>query len=87
MTVETRTLYRNCSPTVPRQAPFSYQPVKQSAIPWCTTHDSEAAWIDPETDEPAVCHLDTVVVGEGGPEWQDCQISFGGPDHKWWRDA
>ncbi len=56
------------------------QPVKnQRAIPWCTTHDLRA-----RKDDDRVCP---------GGGWVGvgystrCQISSGGPDHKWWVDV
>ena len=52
---------------------------KQTAIPWCTTHDSAAA--SPSDIPPIYC-----AVWEGFNTNGACDILTGGPDHKWWKD-
>ena len=54
--------------------------VTQQAIPWCTTHDSKVT--DPVDGDP-----DTCARGEWEPQLVGlCEISTGGPEHKWWVD-
>ncbi len=43
-------------------------------IPWCTTHDHHSYQRGPGPDE-----CDRWVVE------RDCEISLGGPSHRWWR--
>ena len=55
--------------------------IRQEAIPWCTTHDSETAIsLDGQVyfcrKAQTWTHLET----------HGCEVSTGGPDHKWWRD-
>ncbi len=47
--------------------------VDQIAIPWCTTHDR---W----TEGFGFCRANDI------PN-EICEVSTGGPDHKWWEDA
>ncbi len=55
------------------------EPEHQTAIPWCTRHDSKA--YVREDDLASSCQQ------ADGYGWIDqCVISTGGPDHKWWRD-
>jgi len=48
----------------------------QTAIPWCTTHDSSM------TTDGQRCLVQTIFDYAEG-----CVISTGGPDHKWWKDT
>ena len=52
--------------------------IVQTAIPWCVEHDMQATH-DWRGDIP-VCHRQSDVP-------PDCQVSTGGPDHKWWQDT
>ena len=49
------------------------------AIPWCTTHEQAA--IPGNITMPACRHAVDV------DQVEDCVISMGGPDHKWWVDV
>ncbi len=51
---------------------------KQTAIPWCTTHDDIASW--DALNERCWAYGRTTTEGA-------CVISTGGPDHKWWMDT
>ena len=74
---ETRTQFETVyRPRVgPLFIPAGFQEIEREPIPWCTTHDAskvEADWLDP-----------TCGAGDG----LACEISTGGPDHKWWKDT
>lgn len=56
---------------VDRQLGFTTQ---QTAIPWCTTHNQPPVFYDELAG--AICH----------PDSRNCNVSKGGPDHKWWKD-
>ena len=47
----------------------------QEAIPWCTTHDLPDLFSDGMCADSRVVSLD------------ECNISQGGRDHKWWKDT
>jgi len=49
----------------------------QTPIPWCTTHDSPKV-VD---DKARYCYEKSLA------EVFTCEISTGGPDHKWWKDV
>ncbi len=59
---------------------------KQTAIPWCTTHDSKQA-STPDRRENLVCEQWWIMAGRSDAMWGTCVISTGGPDHKWWEDT
>ncbi len=72
---ETRTLYD--SPNYMRN--HDATKVTQTAIPWCTTHDSKAYV---RIDELSACERAEAY------GWNDsCNISLGGYDHLWWKDV
>ena len=48
-------------------------PVELEAIPWCTTHHLPDLFNDGMCADSRVVSLD------------ECSISQGGPDHKWWK--
>ncbi len=54
--------------------------IDQQAIPWCTTHYGIVVNSTPERQ----CWRAFWLGGEFNEE--PCNISSGGPDHKWWRD-
>ena len=56
--------------------------VTREAIPWCTTHDSKRLGHNPELCEFAAWYSNQDKHQIGG---QNCVISTGGPDHKWWK--
>lgn len=58
--------------------PMMQRQWSQQAIPWCTTHDLKAF-----TDGSDACWLEEGL--ENNP--RRCEISTGGPDHKWWKDS
>ncbi len=59
-------------------AQYVVQPVRnQRAIPWCTTHDSQATYKMFATGELVSCEANSA----------SCVISIGGPDHDWWVDV
>ena len=55
----------------------------QEAIPWCTFHDS------PEKGGGFCWHNHDVLLNPKVPlvRLDDCVVSTGGPDHKWWVDV
>ena len=82
-TLETRTLYRidktrRGGITGVHSAQYAMLTVDQEAIPWCTTHDMSIYLID------GVCFAGWMLINRG--EVAPCEISMGGPDHKWWKD-
>ena len=56
---------------------------KQTAILWCTTHDSKQLGFNPELCEFAAWYSNQ---REHQIDDQHCEISLGPPDHKWWKD-
>jgi len=57
-----------------------WEPQVQQPIPWCTAHDAP---LDRESYDDNVCYARLgVALGI-----QQCTISVGGPDHKWWVDV
>lgn len=55
------------------------EPITQTPIPWCTTHDSYG-YVRPK-GLPDACQQAEAYGWEGL-----CVISTGGPDHRWWQD-
>ena len=55
----------------------------QTAIPWCTTHDSKQLGFNPKLCEFAAWYSNQ---RDHQIDDQHCEISQGGPDHKWWED-
>ena len=81
MELETRTLYRinktrTGGITGVHSGQYAMPKVEQTAIPWCITHDAELVDND-------VCWRGVWRPTAGGI----CDISTGGPDHKWWEDT
>ena len=58
--------------------------VGQQAIPWCTTHKRSVERGAQLLDKPVVCSFHTDM---RDPDYGDCVISTGGPEHKWWVDV
>ena len=50
--------------------------IDQEAIPWCTTHNAKGIRPDLVCDLAQFAEFPVT----------DCNISMGGPDHKWWKD-
>ena len=51
----------------------------QEAIPWCTTHNVQRSGDQPYCKDARAPDIDA--------EIHECEISSGGPDHKWWKDT
>ena len=69
---------------------------KQRAIPWCTTHDDRATYMQDECrfvqqfgNEPegSMLHQAFELAAQFISGGAECVISTGGPDHKWWKDT
>ena len=72
----------------------------REAIPWCTTHHRSVEPGGQLMTEPLKCGVSTRQWGSNrtrravshlGFRWADfptpCEVSQGGPDHKWWKDT
>ena len=62
--------------------PMMQRQWSRSAIPWCTTHDGQALYGD---KCPSGMNIEQFPPVGFYKAW--CEISQGGPDHKWWKDV
>ena len=53
---------------------------KRKPIPWCTTHDCQALYGD---KCPPGMNIEQYAPVGFYQAW--CEVSQGGPDHKWWK--
>ena len=75
-TIEERTVYRLANSVW-------HDTVVQRAIPWCTFHKRSVERGAQLLDKPVACSFHTDM---RDPDYGDCVISTGGPEHKWWVD-